>query len=353
MRAHFQPAVPARQADASASTPRGRWPLLLMQDARTHHTCASPCARSFAAAQKPATLEEAVEHLVALRLDAEKKVLAQEYAAKEVSHTGMTRVLGFLRPAVVRAAAPNVLGSWGFTRPSLPRGTCTCGRRRRRCGPRLPSLRRSRRRRRRRRALRPPRSEMLCPPSLARVALARTNEKAVSSRVRFRERVTAAGPRSPAAARPAACGRPALPPWPAPTQQQAKAQHGSARSPTSAPSRWFRRRALLSAPPRHTTEAPTPRARQAKERLTSAIHSGNFLSSNSLKSQVPRAGSRTNLLSSTVGSTCTRTVRVHACTMSAGGGVGGRRGAEAGSGSSGRVGVACLAQAASVSFQAP
>mmetsp|Transcript_21978 Transcript_21978/g.37605 ORF Transcript_21978/g.37605 Transcript_21978/m.37605 type:complete len:307 (+) Transcript_21978:95-1015(+) len=34
-------------------------------------------------ARKPATLEEAVEHLVALRVDAERKTLAQEYAAKE------------------------------------------------------------------------------------------------------------------------------------------------------------------------------------------------------------------------------------------------------------------------------
>ncbi len=35
--------------------------------------------------QKPATLEEAVEHMVALRLEAEKKLLASEYSSKEVS----------------------------------------------------------------------------------------------------------------------------------------------------------------------------------------------------------------------------------------------------------------------------
>lgn len=62
-----------------------------------HHTChiylqirmGYHVAQSqVACPQKPATLEEAVEHLVAIRLDAERKVLSAEYAAKEVSGGG-------------------------------------------------------------------------------------------------------------------------------------------------------------------------------------------------------------------------------------------------------------------------
>jgi len=34
--------------------------------------------------RKPATLEDAIEHMVAVRLDAEKKLLSEEYASKEV-----------------------------------------------------------------------------------------------------------------------------------------------------------------------------------------------------------------------------------------------------------------------------
>jgi len=34
--------------------------------------------------QKPATLEDAIEHMVAVRLEAEKKILSDEYASKEV-----------------------------------------------------------------------------------------------------------------------------------------------------------------------------------------------------------------------------------------------------------------------------
>lgn len=34
--------------------------------------------------QKPATLEDAIEHMVAVRLEAEKKLLEEEYTSKEV-----------------------------------------------------------------------------------------------------------------------------------------------------------------------------------------------------------------------------------------------------------------------------
>jgi hypothetical protein len=63
------------------------------------HPCTVPLRNqyfvyNYGPEQKPATLEEAVEHLVAVRLEAEKKVMAAEYAEKEVSthiNTGFSK----------------------------------------------------------------------------------------------------------------------------------------------------------------------------------------------------------------------------------------------------------------------
>jgi hypothetical protein len=52
----------------------------------THSFCCLPTGKwKLLSLQKPATLEDAIEHMVAVRLEAEKKIMSEEYSAREVS----------------------------------------------------------------------------------------------------------------------------------------------------------------------------------------------------------------------------------------------------------------------------